>query len=209
MFFIFFGFSFYKIKQFFYEKILDLETMIVGSWLGLLLIISFFPTLANDYYGSYLWFGLIMIVIKGFLVLSSRLKLKYFFIFLGVLFCARLLIGIDLGRQPTWQENMPLVRQLSKVVSDDVQTQPKTFNIASLADSDTRATRYRYFLNVAGVKPLGVDDYSKTEILYIISPHDAVTSQQNPAWEISTFIDSDWQLLGTIENMRVFKVEKK
>jgi len=206
---IFFGFSFYKIKQFFYEKILDLETMIVGSWLGLLLIISFFPTLANDYYGSYLWFGLIMIVIKGFLVLSSRLKLKYFFIFLGVLFCARLLIGIDLGRQPTWQENMPLVRQLSKVVSDDVQTQPKTFNIASLADSDTRATRYRYFLNVAGVKPLGVDDYSKTEILYIISPHDAVTSQQNPAWEISTFIDSDWQLLGTIENMRVFKVEKK
>jgi len=206
---IFLIYSLRKINRFLRGNKIELETMIVGTWLGLLAIISLFPTLANDYYANYLWFGLIMIMLKAFITLSSRLKLNYFFVFLGILFSVRLLIKIDLNRQPTWQENMPLIRQLSKIVSDDAQIQSKTFNIASLAESDTRAIRYRYFLDVAGSESLGVDDYSRTEVLYVISPHDIATSQQNPAWEISTFIDQQWQLLGSIDKINVFKVEKK
>lgn len=202
-------FSLRKLKRFVTGSKLDLETMIIGGWLGLLVIISLFPTLMNDYYGNYLWFGLIMIAVKAVMNLGNRLKINPFFAFLGILFCGRLLLQLDLNRQPSWQENLPLVRQLTEVVANDARAQSKTINIASLTDSNTRATRYRYFLDVAGVKPLGVDDYSSTEILYVISPHDAATSQQNPAWEISTFIDYEWQLLDNIEGTQVFKVVKK
>lgn len=202
-------FSFRKLKRLVAGRQLSLETMIIGGWLGLLVIISFFPTLANDYYGNYLWFGLIMIAVKVVINLGNHLKIKPFFAFLGILFCGQLLLKLDLNRQPSWQENMPLVQQLSTIIAQDAAAQTKTVNIASLADSNTRATRYRYFLDVVGVKPLGVDDYSRTDILYIISPHDAATSQQNPAWEISTFIDDEWQLLDSIEAVQVFKVEKK
>lgn len=198
-----------KIKEFFTGNKLDLETMIIGGWLGLLIIISLFPTLVNDYYGSYLWFGLLMIIIKGFFKANQHYGCKYIFVVVGVLFCTRLFISINLNRQPTWQENMPLVRQLSNVVAQDAAIQTKSFNIASLSDSDTRATRYRYFLDVRKVKPDGVDDYSRSEILYIISPHSEEKSKQNPAWEISTFINDEWELLDSINGTQVFKVEKK
>jgi len=103
---------------------------------------------------------------------------------------------------------MPLVRQLSSVVAKDALSQTRSLNIASLSDSDTRATRYRYFLDVDGIKPLGIDDYSQSKILYVISPHDAEKSRQNSAWEISTFTTYQWQLLDSIGGANVFKVEK-
>jgi len=199
-------FGYKRIQHFLVSQRLTLGTMVVGSWLGLLVIISFFPTLVNDYYGNYLWFGLLMIMTKGFIKFKNSFRCHSIFLIVGVLFCTRLFTEIDLGRQPTWQENMPLVRQLAEVAAQDAQSETKTFNIASLADSDTRATRYRYFLEVAGAKPLGVDDYSRTEVLYVISPHSAVASQQNPAWEISTFIDQEWQLLDSVNGISVFKV---
>ncbi|MBU1885663.1 glycosyltransferase family 39 protein [Patescibacteria group bacterium] len=206
---LFIGLSFKRIKEFFVQNKLDLDIMIIGGWLGFLSIISFFPSLDNNYYASYLWFGLLYILIRGAIRASNHCGYKPIFVLAGVLFCARLFISIDLNRSPTWQENMPLVRQLAEVVAKDAAFETKTINIASLADSNTRTTRYRYFLDVNEIKPLSVDDYSQTEILYIISPHDVATSRENPAWEISTFVDQQWQLLDRIEELRVFKVVKK
>lgn len=204
----FLGYGFIKIKEFINNNYLQLETMVVGGWLGLMILIGMMPTLSNDYYGSYLWFGLLMIIIKGLFKASAHHGHRFIFTIAGVLFCVKLLVSIDLFRQPTWQENMPLVRQLSGVVAKDALSQTRSLNIASLSDSDTRATRYRYFLDVDGIKPLGIDDYSQSKILYVISPHDAEKSRQNSAWEISTFTTYQWQLLDSIGGANVFKVEK-
>jgi 4-amino-4-deoxy-L-arabinose transferase-like glycosyltransferase len=197
-------FSIFKsIKMFFKDKKITLSLMISFAWLVFLLMISFFPGVFNDYHSSYLWFGIFYFLIDFF----GQKKIALFSYFLISLLMFK---NIDLNREPIWSENMPLVRELSSFVVSDYEGnfEGKKINIASFTDSDTRATKYRYFLQKDNLIVDGIDQYSNSEIIYVISPHLVEKNKDNPAWEISELRDLEWNKIGEKDGIFVYRIVK-
>ena len=107
--------------------------------------------------------------------------------------------------------NMLGVQKVAKIVSNDVSENEKnSYEIAAILDGDTRAYPYRYFLEVMGKKPIGVEDYPEAEILYVVGKGDTNFILSYPVWEISSFLPAKvvrvWDIQG---NVKLFKLVKK
>lgn len=181
------------------------------SWFGMMILVGLFPLTVNDYHSNYLWFGLIIffvLLIEKFIKKTSQFAFPLTIILLTVYF----VIHNQVFSAPNWSENMPLIRNLSHAIVLDAQTHGYSnqtkIAVAALTDADTRAIRYRYFLIVGGLQPIGIDQYPNADVLYIISPHDESTSKNNPAWELQTFITLPWEEIFLQDQTRVFRAEK-
>ena len=161
-----------------------------------------FPSLVNDYHSAFIWFGVIFLIVE-------LIPLNWLTWIIIALVSANMIFNNQLKRPPIWSENMPRVRALSLIITNDLnQNSESKFNVAAFTDADTRATRYRYFLVKNGFQPSGIDQYSNNQLIYVITPHNEETTKQNPAWEIQTIAHIPWQKLGSIENVNVFKARK-
>lgn len=181
------------------------------SWFGMMILVGLFPLTVNDYHSNYLWFGLIIffvLLIEKFIKKTSQFAFPLTIILLTVYFIFHNQVFSALN----WSENMPLIRNLSHAIVLDAQAHGYSAQtkiaVAALTDADTRAIRYRYFLIVGGLQPIGIDQYPNADVLYIISPHDESTSKLNPAWELQTFITLPWEEIFLQDQTRVFRAEK-
>ncbi len=103
-----------------------------------------------------------------------------------------------LGRQvPQPAVNPANIRRLCALVAAD-QKNGLNFNIASFTDSDTRATSYRYFLELAGTNPLGVGEYAVADHLYVTSFAEPAEVLYNRTYEVAAFkpvrVSRSWKL---------------
>ncbi|MFH1967482.1 MAG: glycosyltransferase family 39 protein [Patescibacteria group bacterium] len=201
------AFLLYQIKQSFDNfrrtRLVSLDLWISLSWMAFILMTDVFTSLTNDYHSAFLWFGLLFLLVE-------KLPLRKMTL-LGIgLLSVSMILGNQLNRSSDWSENMPLVRALSQVVTQDVQTNQigqTQFNLATFTDADTRGIRYRYFLVKDGLEPSDIDQYAQDKLIYIITPHSEIETKRNPAWEIETVITVPWQYLGAVEDINVYRAE--
>lgn len=180
------------------------EKQLAFSWILFLLLTAFFPSLLDDYHSGALWIG---IALSSVLALQKVFKKKFIFIF--VLLSIWLIFANKFWRQPTWQENMPRLRNTSFAITEDIQKQNSDkINLASFVDPETRGIRFRYFIDIKNQKLLGFDDYPRSDILYVISPHSWEETQNNPAWELDTFREAAADAIWTDGEWNVYRVSK-
>ena len=200
---IFYGWQAWQRRQ------VSLVGLIGTSWLGLLILTSLFPSLVNDYYSSYLWFGVLLVLVK----LASRIFHTKFDIWLaGLLYLGLMGYSIhanQLNRVPQWSENMPAVREVARIISNDVENnQVKNFNVVDLSTADSKATRYRYFLAVNDTEPLHPDKYPEATALYAISQKPLAERLAEPIWELESFAEAKSLELGKVEQLMIYKLNK-
>jgi len=177
------------------------------AWTGFLLIVTLFPDVKNDYHSAALWLALPLSLITQTKFIWN--KIKPFFRFILLTFLIIFLIWQNkFWRVPDWSQNMPLVREASLIIAQDVKQQQldHKFNVASFVDSDTRATRFRYFIEVENLQAMHHDRYPESHVLYVITPHTWEETKKNPAWELETFREQEANLLGEKQNWKVYQI---
>ena len=135
---------------------------------------------------------------------------------IGVFICIFLFIynvsKLDLFRNngftmpSSW--NMNGVERVAEIIKNDLSSN-ENFNIAAILDGDTRGYPYRYFLEIKGVKPLGVDEYPQTRTLYVVGRGDEDFIINYPVWEIYSILPAKITKVWEIQNgVKLFKLEK-
>ena len=115
-------------------------------------------------------------------------------------------IGID-----EYHVNFSGAKTISSIISKDVNENrlEGKFNVANIIDGNTRATYYRYFLELNQTPAMAVEQYPQAEVLYVLSKNEADFVINYPVWEISSFtpreIVDQWQ--GPY-GVKIFKLEK-
>jgi len=107
--------------------------------------------------------------------------------------------------------NMIGVQKVTKIIVGDVkENQENRYNIAALLDGDTRAYPYRYFLEVMGEKPMAVEEYPQSKILYVVGKGNNAFILSYPVWELSSFLPAEVSKVWDIQNeVKLFKLVKK
>lgn len=82
-------------------------------------------------------------------------------------------------------------KQVARMIVEDGE---ETFEVATIINSDTRAGELRWWLKQAGHEPMGVEDYYKADILYLVAPQSRPPEEET-VWEINS--------------LRPFKIEKE
>lgn len=183
------------------------QSLVAVSWLAFLFIVSFFPSLRDEYHSAALWIGVAVALLEStqkfwreFSTLQKRSLLVV------ITFC--FVWQNNIFRPPTWQENMPRLKSIGETIATDSKNQTN-INIASFVDSDTRATRFRYFIINSGALPDHPDTYPQSQVLYVITPHDWEQTRLNPAWELDTFRETTHSAqIWTDDEWYVFRVQK-
>lgn len=137
-------------------------------------------------------------------------KAKYFayFIFLGLLLLNLLKINYSCNGECSMPQGWDLrgVKEAGRIIGEDAS---EGFNVAALLDGDTRAYPYRYIIEVAGKKPLGVEEYPESLVLYVVARGSEEEVLSYPVWEISSFLPAKVTKVWPIKNeISVFKLEK-
>lgn len=106
--------------------------------------------------------------------------------------------------------NLPGVRKAVDFIIQEQKENNNEFNIAALLDGDTRGYPYRYLLSLSGQKLLGVEDYPKSKVLYVIGRGDSPKILSYPVWEINSFLPARIEKTWEIQNgVQLFKLIKK
>lgn len=106
---------------------------------------------------------------------------------------------------------MKKIKTTAEIISKDVVGR-NNFNVASLLDGDTRAYPLRYTVEVNGKIPMRVDEYPKTDTLYVVSGNDKRILSPD-VWEISSMGPLDvirkWDLGQGIYLYKLRRVARK
>jgi hypothetical protein len=86
---------------------------------------------------------------------------------------------------------------------------PVRCSCPAFTDSDTKGVRYRYFLDVAGVAPQDKDTYQGVPVLYVIAREPWGVLRERDVWETSAFTHGSAAVLGTIQDVTVYRVQKE
>ena len=177
---------------------------LTSAWLFFLLLTSLFPSLLDDYHSGALWITQALVLVSSLRFIFKR---KYlFFLILIIIFQ---IYANKFWREPNWQENIPKLRKVAQIVADSYRNENNDkSNFASFVDPETRGLRFRYFLDLEKVNLLGNDDYPRSEILYIVTPHSWEETKKNPAWELETFREAQAELLKQEDDWFIFKLTK-
>jgi 4-amino-4-deoxy-L-arabinose transferase-like glycosyltransferase len=107
--------------------------------------------------------------------------------------------------------NLNSVRKTSEFIVDDInEHEYKDFNLALIDDTrDYKAMSFRYFVELNKVKPLWVDSYDKTDILYVVSPYIQTDILNHPSWEIQAIkparVIQTWEFQ---KSENIYKIER-
>jgi hypothetical protein len=152
-------------------------------------------TLALSYYYVFPYIPVI-----GYLLgmILFRLKKTKWFVFLNVLLLFLLLLflidsfkgkGVKTLYPYSW--NLATQKKAADLIIEDNEP---LFEVAETINSDTRALDLRWWLREKGIKPMGVTEYDKAEILYLIAP-----KKRPPETE------TVWEVI----SIRPFKIERE
>lgn len=106
--------------------------------------------------------------------------------------------------------NLQGAQRIAEIITQDVSQNnfQNKFNVANIVDGNSRAIYYRYFLNVLGQKPMAVEAYPDSKILYVISDKDKLETLNYPVWEINSFhpkrISGEWT---TDFKVKIYRLE--
>ena len=176
---------------------------------GLILARIYPGKMLDHYLGAV--FPFIFLFFGWFFQKSLKLKFKFvilpifIFIVLFNLTAYRFTINSGYGMPKGW--NMKETKKSAKIIADNAKP---GFNIANLLDGDTRAYAYRYLVEIEGKKPLGVEQYPQSQILYVITRVNQDQVLDYPVWEIYSFlpakIEKSWPIK---EDIKIFKLIKE
>ena len=94
---------------------------------------------------------------------------------------------------------------VNKIMKNDC---PNNFNVASTISGDTRAYDLRFLLTVKNCKPMGIEEYSKAEKLFLIAPINRPPENET-VWEVSTFGKFKTnQKINLTTNINFYELEK-
>jgi hypothetical protein len=82
-------------------------------------------------------------------------------------------------------------KEIAQIIVDDNE---ETFEVATIINSDTRAGELRWWLKQMGHEPMGVEDYHKAVVLYLVAP-ESRPPEEETVWEI--------------QSLRPFKIAKQ
>lgn len=184
------------------------ELRLIILWVILTIIaIAFYKDNIPPYYLGFIFPAIFIL----FAYLLSRLqgKLIIFRVFLIALF-------LYFNLPVIWQTlnangNYLSVKKTSQFIVADINNHHyQNYNLTLLdGTKDYKAMAFRYFVEMAGAKPLGIADYPKTQTLYVISPYEQPDILSEPMWEITSIfpatISAKWQFK-TSEN--IYKIER-
>ena len=152
----------------------------------------------------FLWFGYLFAKLISF---KNGIFFFLCFIFLAILQLTSFKFKTDNGWGMPFGWNMKATKQSAKIIAEDASGR---FNIANLLDGNTRAQAYRYLISLSEKKPLGLEEYPKTDVLYVITREDENGVLSYPVWEIYSFgpaeIEKTWAIK---DNIKIFKLIKK
>lgn len=204
IFFIFFGF--YSILK--EKKNSFLKSLLISFFINIFAIGIYQGEKLSHYLGALYPYVFLFLGYFGEKLFLKRTK-KLVLIFLGIIFVLNLL-KVDLTRNNGY--GMPKgwtmieVKKAGEIIAQDASG---SFNVAAILDGDTRAYPYRYIIEAKGKKPDGVEDYPKSETLYVVSHKNEKETFSYPVWEIYSFLPAEivasWPIKGEIS---VFKFKK-
>jgi hypothetical protein len=190
------------------RRVNTLEIWFLLSWCSLVLLGSIMPTLIDEYYAAPLWF-LVLWYVALAVKRVIRMRSVFGYVLIGVVMSWGVLRS-PLFMQPNWSAGVPEIRAVADIIAHDVQhTHVQFFNIAAFTDSDTKGVRYRYFLDVAGVAPQDKDTYQGVPVLYVIAREPWGVLRERDVWETSAFTHGSAAVLGTIQDVTVYRVQKE
>lgn len=107
---------------------------------------------------------------------------------------------------PEWV-NMSLIKKAADIISADLNQHPGTYNVVNTLDGDTRAHPYRYVLAYRkNIPPLGVEKYSESDYLYIISGNSTNELLGDKRWELLSFPVGNIEELGLVGgNIKMYR----
>ena len=158
---------------------------------------------AYHYYMSLM--PILFIFVSVFLS-SLSYKVVYGILF-GVLVVSMYNMNLFRENGFTMVENWNLVKQkeIAKSIATDVLGNKK-WNIASVVDGDTQALPFRYLVAVSGYKqrgllfgkPLRVEEYPATEVLYLVTRDEKEKVYGYTVWEVASLkpfeIKKEWRI---------------
>lgn len=140
-------------------------------------------------------------------LLAARLPNKICFVFCILSFVITVLWFWDQKIEP-WK-NLFYIKEQAKIIAGDQVGENTNFNVAAFINGDVRATSWRYFLELEGVKPLGIGEYDVADHLYVVSLGSRSDVLYNKTWEIASFhpvgISKSWQMGGA----NIYRLEKQ
>lgn len=172
--------------------------------LSLELIITFIFSLILNAFGAHyllpVW-CMAIILIPLFLLRNFPVPLSYLLI--GIIICCNFLASISSLNQ-NHGYNMPEGWNLKKILSaaeiikQDSAGKNSKINVASLLDGDTRTYPLRYSLAYKKALIDGVQDYPKSNVLYLVALSNRKQVEEYNVWEINSFapfkITQTWDL---------------
>lgn len=111
-------------------------------------------------------------------------------------------------QKPDIIRNPQTIAKISSIIASDQKKSVSNFNVATLTDADTRATSYRYFLDLYGLKPLSVLEYSVADHLYVISYDNPVQILYNQTYEVSSFHPKRVSKFWKFGNENIYRLER-
>lgn len=163
------------------------------------------------YPSTFLILGIVLVWLSG--TYKNNISVKYLPILFLLIYAIYNSLNLNLNRIEGYTMpkgwNSTGVKKASQIISEDAPT-IKTFNIAATLDGDTRARPYRYLVEVMGKKPLDVEKYPESDVLYLISRDVEQKVYKYSVWEVSSFapftIESKWPIQNGIS---LYKLVKK
>jgi len=109
--------------------------------------------------------------------------------------------------------NLKSVEKTARFIKQDIDKYNyQNYNLTLLDGTrDYKAMSFRYFLELYNGKPLGVDKYPQTNILYVISPYKQENDvADNPIWEINSLQPTElidvWEF---DDSENIYKIKRK
>jgi len=143
--------------------------------------------------GGYFLFSLVPVFFWLFAYFLHWLEKKFGFLKTILLILAIFIfLSLRIDWQKQWGTGMPegwnieKQRLTARWVCQDVEKEKidGNFEIAATISGDTRAGDLRWWLSREGCTPMGVEDYPKTNILYLIAPEER-NPEKETVWEVN------------------------
>jgi len=208
-------FLFFLIFIFRQKKKDDFLELILSFLVLSLFGVSFYTGKIADHYLGSVYPSIFLLAGYFFEKTLSLKKIKNLLLIYGGFLIIFNLAKVDLSRQNGYHMpegwNMKGVKKTTQIILEDInQGERGKYEVAAILDGDTRAYPYRYFLEVMGEKPMGVEDYPQAKVLYVIGRGNNEKIISYPVWEIYSFLPAEIDKVWNIQNdVKLFKLVKK